>query len=318
MSESAQMIVDVAGRLFADHVDKALLDRAETGEPAQALWQHIVEAGFHEVGSLASGTGNDELFALLLCAGEHAVPLPLAETMLGNAWISGTPVLTSIGMFEGGIVKDVPWGRAVGRVIGITEGSSEVTVADKFVVARQKSNLAGEPRDDISLSGDEVMHSLDVDPYALLCLSRCVQMAGGLRTVLSMSLGYASEREQFGRTISKFQAIQHTLAAMAAETAAACRAADVAIAASSGPAPRVAVAAAKSRIGEAVGIVAELAHQVHGAMGFTYEHKLHHLTRRLWAARDEYGNETTWQEALGRQVAGVGADGVWDFLTART
>ena len=76
----------------------------------------------------------------------------------------------------------------------------------------------------------------------------------------------------------------------------------------------VTVAAAKARVGEAAGVAAEIAHQVHGAMGFTHEHSLHHFTRRLWAWRDEYGRETHWQEQLGRRVAGGGADSVWEFL----
>ena len=74
------------------------------------------------------------------------------------------------------------------------------------------------------------------------------------------------------------------------------------------------VAAAKARVGEAAGIVAETVHQAHGAMGFTYEHPLHHFTRRLWAWRDEFGNEGYWQTRLGRRICSLGADQVWDFL----
>ena len=57
------------------------------------------------------------------------------------------------------------------------------------------------------------------------------------------------------------------------------------------------------RVGEAAGTGAAIAHQVHGAMGFTYEHTLHHATRRLWAWREEFGNETYWAMRLGRMVA---------------
>ena len=57
------------------------------------------------------------------------------------------------------------------------------------------------------------------------------------------------------------------------------------------------------RVGEAAGTGAAIAHQVHGAMGFTYEHSLHHATRRLWAWREEFGNEAVWATRLGRMVA---------------
>ena len=56
------------------------------------------------------------------------------------------------------------------------------------------------------------------------------------------------------------------------------------------------VAIAKVRVGEAAGTGAAIAHQVHGAMGFTYEHSLHHATRRLWAWREEFGNEAHWAD----------------------
>jgi len=76
------------------------------------------------------------------------------------------------------------------------------------------------------------------------------------------------------------------------------------------------VAVAKVRVGEAAGNGAAIAHQVHGAMGFTYEHSLHHSTRRLWAWREEFGNEAVWAARLGRMVAERGADGLWPFITA--
>ena len=77
------------------------------------------------------------------------------------------------------------------------------------------------------------------------------------------------------------------------------------------------VAAAKSRVGEAVGVVVQIAHQVHGAIGYAHEHQLQHFTRRLWAWRDEYGNEFAWQQRLGQELCLRGADGLWDFLATR-
>jgi acyl-CoA dehydrogenase len=155
----------------------------------------------------------------------------------------------------------------------------------------------------------------------LLALTRAVMMAGGLERALALSLDYVSEREQFGRPISKFQAIQHHMAVMAAETAAAICAADAGLAGIGTDRFTEEVAAAKARIGEAVGVVAELAHQVHGAMGYTHEHQLHHTTRRLWAWRDEYGAEQIWQQQLGaslaRRVAQQGGDALWDFIATR-
>lgn len=150
----------------------------------------------------------------------------------------------------------------------------------------------------------------------LMALSRAALMAGAMESILALSVGYALERNQFGRAIAKFQAVQHQLAVMAGEVAAASRAADSAIAGLESAKMAARIAMAKSRAGEAAGTVAEIAHQVHGAMGFTHEHQLHHLTRRIWAWREEYGAEPVWQRRLGTDVIDAGADGVWDFITA--
>ena len=70
----------------------------------------------------------------------------------------------------------------------------------------------------------------------------------------------------------------------------------------------LAIAAAKLRTGEAASNGAAIAHQVHGAMGFTQEYPLHYATRRLWSWRDEFGNESYWAERLGAMLLARGGD----------
>ena len=131
-----------------------------------------------------------------------------------------------------------------------------------------------------------------------------------------MTTQYAQDRVQFGRPIGKFQAVQQNLAVLAGQAAAATAAADLA-AEAIGDAIRVLpIAAAKARTGEAAGIGAAIAHQVHGAIGFTFEHSLHFLTRRLWSWRDEFGNEAEWNRLVGRHMAGAGADRLWAEIVA--
>jgi len=71
------------------------------------------------------------------------------------------------------------------------------------------------------------------------------------------------------------------------------------------------IAAAKIRCGEAAGRAATIAHQVHGAIGFTDEHVLHHFTLRLWSWRDEFGTEEEWASVLG----GLLKESLWETLT---
>jgi acyl-CoA dehydrogenase len=145
---------------------------------------------------------------------------------------------------------------------------------------------------------------------------RVMQIAGALAAVLELTVEYAQQRRQFGRPIGKFQAIQQSIAVMAANVATALTAADSFgenILRGEG---RFSIAAAKLRANEAATVASKLAHQVHGAMGFTQEYGLHFLTKRLWSWRDEFGNENVWGRRLGEEVCRRGPDRLWDFITS--
>ena len=63
----------------------------------------------------------------------------------------------------------------------------------------------------------------------------------------------------------------------------------------------------------AAGTVADIAHQLHGAVGVTFEHDLRQTTLRLWSWREEYGNEATWADELGT-LAVATSDGAWPLI----
>ncbi|MGH7387867.1 MAG: acyl-CoA dehydrogenase family protein [Candidatus Rokuibacteriota bacterium] len=238
-----------------------------------------------------------------------------------------------------GVAHRVPWGAASGHVVVVAEGDGRPTVALVARGAGQAApdrNLALEPRDTLTYREAPVLAAgpvaagwalasggaADVGPEAGVvilhgALVRSAQMAGALESLLQQSVRYATERRQFGRPIGNFQAIQHGLAVLAGHAAAAGIAAERAFAAAEGGDCAFEVAAAKIRCGEAAGVCASIAHQTHGAIGFTYEHSLHFATRRLWSWRAEFGSESRWAAALGRQVTARGADALWADLTAR-
>ena len=319
--DTRQLIEDTATKIFSDHCDKALLDRSERGEFADGLWQQITANGFHQIGDAASGTTAADTFAFLKVCGRFAVPLPMGEMLLGHSWGMGQLApcqgLVSIGRQHGDGVTQVPWGRRAARVFAVQRESSTVTVTDAPACVEEDTNMAGEARDRVAFGGESQQIVLRDDPFAQMALARTNVMAGTLQAVLDLGLQFAAEREQFGRSISKFQAIQHSLAVVAAEVAAAQRAADAGVDALGTDRFVAEAAASKARVGEAVGIVAEQVHQVHGAMGFTHEHRLHHFTRRLWAWRDEWGNEAHWQRILGANLVSLGADKVWSYIATR-
>jgi alkylation response protein AidB-like acyl-CoA dehydrogenase len=141
------------------------------------------------------------------------------------------------------------------------------------------------------------------------------KMAGALNAALELSVEYTRQRQQFGKPLASFQAIQQQLAVFAEEAAAADMAAASAFRAADRGDPAFEIACAKLRANQAARISTGIAHQVHGAMGFTAEYRLNHLTRRLWKWGSEHGNERHWADRIGAQIAARGADHFWADLT---
>ena len=109
-----------------------------------------------------------------------------------------------------------------------------------------------------------------------IVVARCAEMVGGAQQVLDMTVQYAKERHQFGRPIGSFQAIQHYLADMLTEVEG-CRhlTYQAAWLVSEDLPCKKEVAIAKSWCSDAFKKVTSVAHQVHGAIGFTEEHDLY-------------------------------------------
>jgi acyl-CoA dehydrogenase len=349
MSETRDLVREAAERLFEKHCSAETMRRADGGEFPQALWRALADAGYAAalVPESAGGAGLEmaDALSLLISAGRHAVPAPLAETMLAGWLLSGAglPIpegpLTVAPVREGerlrarregatwridGTATRVPWGRQCGAIAVLAEGEGKnlvALVAAADVEFRNGHNVAGEPRDELVFSGAKSQQA-GVSPHsdgalrALGAVMRSAQMAGALQSVLEMTVQYAQERVQFGRPIGRFQAVQQNLAVLAGQAAAATAAAEAAIDVAARDLNSPAVAAAKIRAGEAAGIGAAIAHQMHGAIGFTHEHRLHYSTRRLWSWRDEFGNEAYWARRLGGAVAAAGADQLWTGITA--
>ena len=351
MTETDNIIVDAATRIFQDLCPPEIVNEAEAGQWPAELWNTLEESGLtlawvpDDVGGAGATMGDG--FAVLRVAGSFGAPVPIGETLLAG-WllaragimVPGGPMtvapvydeaaLTLAGGVLSGTARHVPWASNAQHIAALARhgDKSVVALVDAQSCAIQRgTSLAGEPRDEVSFDGVAPLDMRDapdgLDTAALVALGatvRAVQMSGALQKILDQSVQYATERSQFGRPIGKFQAIQHQLAALAGEVAAAGAAADAAAEAfgdaSVGLDDVIAeVATAKVRVGEAAGTGAAIAHQVHGAIGFTQEYSLHHCTRRLWAWRDEFGNESAWSIRLGELVAARGADQLWPFVT---
>jgi len=152
--------------------------------------------------------------------------------------------------------------------------------------------------------------------FRAMALARSGQIAGAISAALTLSVEYTRQRQQFGKPLAAFQAIQQQLAVLAEEAAAARAAASAAARAADRGDAKFEIASAKLRANIAAGQAASIAHQVHGAIGFTKEYELQKFTRRLWAWRSDYGNDRHWADEIGRLAASRGADGFWPGLTS--
>jgi acyl-CoA dehydrogenase len=356
MSDVSDLLEATVARVFTDGVTPERIVEAERGGWLLGLWDAVESNGLlaAHLSEDAGGAGASwrEATIVARASGRHAVPLPIAETMLGG-WLlerAGVPVppgpLTVAAQALPAEALDdrtlsarlarVPWGRHAKHVVVTAPADRGVRVAvvpsEGTVVARGH-DLALEPRDDLELSavpittGDAALPTDVVTLYGAML--RSLQMAGALEAILDLSVQYANERVQFGRPIGQFQAIQQELARLAGLVAAAGVAADVAARAASDAGlpllglvgapgdPTFEIAAAKVVVGDAAELGPRIAHQVHGAIGFTYEHRLHFFTRRLWAWRAEFGTAEVWAERLGTPVLAAGADALWPLVTAR-
>jgi len=174
--------------------------------------------------------------------------------------------------------------------------------------ASAKREASGVPRNfsaSLSWAADTDRVRLPVEPTTLHAFAAALHAAllsGAIIRVFEITLQYCNDREQFGQSLGKFQAVQHQLAVMAEHATASALAAEAAFRSDSATPPPMAAAMAKSRASEAAVLVSSIAHALHGAIGVTEEYDLQLLTRRLHEWRMAHGSEAFWNPIVGRAV----------------
>ena len=355
MEEAENIVAQTAERIFADLADAQTINHDKKGGWKAPLWRALSEAGLplswvaEEYGG--SGASLAEGFAVLGAAGRFAIGVPLAETMLAGWLLSQAKLASPEGEMTvapagpkdritlhadgtlSGRARGVPFAREAKHLAVLAQdGNGNVSVALVEAATcriEQNLNLGGDSNDIVTF--DRVTPVAikpapeDFDLTSLLLMGavvRSLQIAGSLETMLEISVNYSNERVAFEKKISKFQAVQHNLARLAGESAAALAAATSAAdafasRAISKDAAFLEAASAKIRCSEAAEKAAAIAHQVHGAIGFTIEHILHRYTLRSLAWRDDFGSESYWAVELGQRVAANGADELWPLVASR-
>lgn len=340
MSEMKSYIEDTAEKILKDFSTKEQRERFEEGVWPSSLWKTIQESGLPLLGveEEKGGVGGDyeDVFAILRLAGKYAAPIPLAEVIYANQFLAThegevEDKLRVVHFAEEGpavqssyTLMNVPYGRYIDEVIVIQQegGQASYSIVHPLTGEIERNdNLAGEPRDSLTLSnlGESKKVELNfkeaVEGYTkFLALSRAAMMTGAMESVLALSIFYSKERQQFGRPLHKFQAIGHHLTAMAGEVAAAYATLAVTSASYRSEVAKEHIAMAKIELSANANVVAKAAHQLHAGIGMTYEHELHHFTRRLWAWREEAGNETYWADQLASMYQSR-EETIWESIT---
>ena len=335
LTDLRNLVDEIGARSFDARIGhRALPDHLDT-----TAWRHLEDAGLTRLESSGdSGGGPTEVAVILRSLARHAVTVPLAETDLLAGWLAGVagldlpgngPLAIAIGHANrsgGRIVahlSDVPYAAdAAAVVLALRDGGRlmvAVTGPGGLSLTRGR-NAGGEPRDSVSVDlGYDAFATADVEDELIRrgAWARCVQTVGALDAAVEFSVAHTREREQFGRPLSAFQAVQHTLATMAGEVERARSATNLAVAAASDfgfgdPRTDYAVTVAKVTLGQVAPGVVTSAHQLHGAIGVTIEHRLWLATMRARSWIEEFGDTSHYARRLGR-LALSGAD-PWDIL----
>ena len=351
------VIRDATHRIFSDLADPHEATAAQDEVWKESLWRALEDAGLtlawvpEEAGGVGASLADG--FDIIRVSGRFAAPAPLAETLLAGWMLSAAGVAPPPGpvalapIREGDRLRRSGDGRLSGRLraapfaaaphlaafVETDDGGAVALLDQSAISAEARAVDLGAERADLVLDGASPIAIAPAPSdltreriMAMGAVARTQQIAGALETILAVTTDYVQQRVAFGRPIAKFQAVQHNLARLAGEVAAALTAASSSadtLAQAHAGAPLTAadvfleVASAKIRAGEAATEGAAIAHQAHGAIGFTSEYLLQRYTRAIWGWRDDFGGESHWALALGRQIVADGPDGLWTALTRR-
>jgi len=332
------MLTEALDRLFRERAAPEVVRRIEAGESPASLWAEVHDSGFLDIllseEKGGAGVSLSEAFPSFMLAGTHALPVPFVQTVMARAWLDAHGVEAPQGMIaiagpethrsaDGGLgARNVAFGKVADWVLAEFDDlwallpTEAARIENEQIRGSQTADLFW-----ISLPATALLVSSDsgsaCSPAQLGAAALTPLLAGAARQALDMTLAHVAERQQFGRAIAQFQAVQNQVSMMAERVWAMRMAACLAFHAS-GVQPSISLTAvAKARCSEAAVLVADIAHALHGAIGITEEYDLQLHTRRLREWRRAGGTEAWWARRLGHTVQ-ASKGSVLDFIIAKT
>jgi alkylation response protein AidB-like acyl-CoA dehydrogenase len=296
LTEDQELLRDTAHKLL-DRECPAALVRAHIDDPSvyAPLWRHL-----SEYTALGSGPATD-LCLFLAETGYTAAPGPFLATALYASLTGDDDAVGTVAFVDDPVNSFVLEADRVERVAIIGPGPT-LAVVDaaalgdrlRFVSTLDFSRrLFALNRDGLTTDSQPLVAATYAAWRDRAHVSIAAEMIGTARHIFDMTLAYAKERNQFDRPIGSFQAIQHQLADMSLALERATSAVQYGAMVSEAGAPESTLAchAAKAAAGEAARRILKDGAQIHGGIGYTWEHDLHLYLRR--ATSDEYLLGTT-------------------------
>ncbi len=323
------MFADAFESVLKDHCTSAVVRAIEAGHAVTPLIAAIADSGFLELLAEESdggaGIAMHEFYPVAALCGAYAVPLPVAQTMAARLLIKRHETLPA-----GMITFSTTPLQQIGNEI-VCARVPFAMVSDHIVVARDGAlwtlPLACATREPTGVHGglsatlrwsqcNECRFPSDLagSLLPLAALLHAAMLAGAMKRAFDMTLQYGNDRVQFGKSIGKFQSIQHQLSVMAEHVAASSIAAEAGFQCGRSIPSLSVSAVAKSRTSEAAQLVASLAHAIHGAIGITAEYDLQLYTRRLHEWRMTHGSEAHWNRLLGQALLDSREPLIADFV----
>src|SRR5258707_13421170 len=240
VAESENIVAETAEKICAYLADAETINRDKNGAWKVPLWQALTEAGLplSWVPEDCDGSGASlaEGFSVLSAAGRFAVAVPLAETMLAGWLLAQAKIkspesamtvapaspkdritLNADGTLSGR-ARGVPFAKAAKHIAVLAggAGSLSIALADAANCRIEAGlNLAGDPSDTVTLTNVQPIaikpapKGFDQNTLMLMgAVTRSLQIAGSLESMLEVSVRYSNERVAFEKKISKFQAVQ--------------------------------------------------------------------------------------------------------------
>jgi len=326
ITEDHRALADVARSVLRGDRGPARATLDAPDEALPASWKEIAALGWlglavpEEYGG--EGAGVAELAVVLEELGRVVAPGPFLPTVLASAILAeaGTDEL------KGALLPGLADGSTIGAVgLAGTEEGGRVTdglvpgggladivllaVGDDVLVAREferttPADVLDPTRRPATVTATEGVRLPGAAPVArrLARTLGAAEAAGIAGACLDMAVAYAKERQQFGRVIGGFQAVKHHAANMLVDAELAVAAAwDAQRAAAGTPDAELAAAVAAVRAVPAAVRNAEQNIQLHGGIGFTWEHDAHLYLRRAITLHQLAGVPANWCSVMARR-----------------